>query len=133
MKCLWRVYRNLTCEIEKVFIKKETNMCYYLNTLVDKRFYKFESNNENGLLAYNKYWYLFDTKENAKKWYNTKMEQESKNIKIINQNAYNYLVDFVNNKSVYTEEYGDVVYSIELIRELDKLVGKEEPKQAKGE
>lgn len=46
---------------------------------------------------------------------------------------YNHLVKFVDSHSTYTQEYGNVVYSMELIRELDKLVGKEEPKQAQEE
>jgi hypothetical protein len=131
MKYLWEVSKNLICEPEKVFVNKETKCCYYLNRDIDKRFYKFENIGSNGLVAYNKWCFLFNSKENAEKWHKSKLaKQEDKNIKIINSNAYHYLVDFVNNKSVYTQEYGDVIYSMELIRELDKLVGKEEPKQA---
>ena len=46
---------------------------------------------------------------------------------------YKYMVDFVEKNNQYTQEYGDVIHSMTLIRELDKLMGKEEPNQANGE
>ena len=46
---------------------------------------------------------------------------------------YKHMVDFVNKNNQYTQEYGDVIHSMALIRELDKLMGKEKPNQAKGE
>lgn len=60
-------------------------------------------------------------------------EHEQSKIIETKTNLVKKITEFVNNKSVYTQEYGDVIYSMELIRELDKLVGKEEPNQAKGE
>lgn len=65
MEYLYEVAKNGT-SIDKVKIAKECPRTYFLDTVVDKRVYKIEGNDE--LAGYNTYCWYFKDKEIAKKW-----------------------------------------------------------------
>ena len=73
----YKVSRKYEDEPELINIIKETQMCFYTDEVVDKRFYKMESFKDDeklkGIIAYNKYYYLFDNKEKAYKFNNSRI------------------------------------------------------------
>lgn len=73
----YKVSRKYEDDPELVNIIKETQMCFYTDEVVDKRFYKMESFKDDeklkGIIAYNKYYYLFDDKEKAYKFNNSRI------------------------------------------------------------
>lgn len=77
VKEYYKVSRKYEDDPELVNIIKETQMCFYSDEVVDKRFYKMESFKEDeklkGIIAYNKYYYLFDNKEKAYKFNNSRI------------------------------------------------------------
>jgi hypothetical protein len=69
-----------------------------------------------------------------KEWRNNNRVSDLKK-KILNskKDVCDYIINFIDKNSMYTKEYGDVVYSMAIIREIDKLIGKKEPNQKVGE
>lgn len=65
MEYLYEVAKNGT-SINKVKIAKECPRTYFLDTVVDKRVYKIEGDDE--LAGYNTYCWFFKDEEIAKKW-----------------------------------------------------------------
>ena len=65
MEYLYEVAKNGT-SINKVKIAKECPKTYFLDSVVDKKVYKIEGNDE--LAGYNTYCWFFKDEEIAKKW-----------------------------------------------------------------
>lgn len=90
MEYLYEVAKNRTF-INKVKIAKECPKTYFLDTVVDKRVYKIENNNE--LIGYNTYHWYFKDEETAKKWINSIKAKRDTTLSVANQKAIECLED----------------------------------------
>ena len=104
MEYLYEIAKNGT-SINKVKIAKECPKTYFLDTVVDKRVYKIEDNNE--LIGYNTYHWYFKDEETAKKWINSLKAKRDTTLSVANQKVIECLISvqkFVSDNAVYIEE-----------------------------